>query len=67
MIFMLILLTVHLLCECVKSEFKNLCKKHEHKIISLYFYENFNVMYKFASYRTAYHLKFNRISKKLSI
>ncbi len=48
MIFMLFLLTVHLLCKCVKSEFKNLCKKHEHKIISLYFYENFNVMYKFA-------------------
>jgi len=63
MIFMLFLLTVHLLCKCIKCEFKNLCKKHEHKIIFLYFYNNFNVMYKFASYCTVHHLKFNRISK----
>ncbi len=63
MILMLFLLTLHLLCNCTECECKNLCKKHEYKIDFSYFYEDFNVMYRFASHYTLSFLKFNKISK----
>jgi len=61
--------TEHMINEFAKFAFRNFafviygCKKHEYKIKFSYFYKNFNVMYKFASYYTVCHLKFNKISR----